>query len=65
MEGGRKMISLQERKLALIIQNQQLNRELENLKQQEYRESQLQTYKGRVVCMALIDLIESTNNSKG
>ena len=59
------MISLEERKLALIIQNQQLNRELENLKQQEYRESQLQTYKGRVACMALIDLIESTSNSKG
>ncbi len=57
------MISMQERKLALIIQSHQLEKELDNLKRQDYKESQLRTYRGRKAYFGLIDLIENLDNN--
>ena len=59
VEGGRKMLSMEERKLALFIQTNLLERELDNLKRKDYRESQLSTYTGRKAYIGLIDLVES------
>ncbi len=53
------MISAQERKLALIIQTHQLQEELDNLKREDYKESQLRTYTGRKAYVGLMDLVES------
>lgn len=59
VEGGRKMLSMEERKLALFIQTNLLKRGLDNLKRKDYRESQLSTYTGRKAYIGLIDLVES------
>ena len=57
------MISLEERKLALIIQTYQLKRELINLRREDYRESQLHTYTGRRTYLGLMDLVESLDSN--
>jgi len=58
------MISPGERKLALIIQTHQLKEELDNLKQEVYKESQLRTYTGRRAYLGLMDLIESLDSNR-
>ena len=60
--GHRETKSIGERKLALFIQTNLLKRELDNLKRQDYRESQLRTYTGRKAYVGLIDLVESFDN---
>ena len=56
------MISLEERKIALLIQANLIKRELENLKSPDYIEAKLDTYSGRNAyagLMALVDSLES------
>ena len=53
------MKSIEERKLALISQIQQLKAELDSLKQQDYREPQLGTDTGRMAYASPTDLVES------
>ncbi len=56
------MISIAERKIALLIQANLIRRELDNLKRQDHREAELNTYKGRTAytgLMALVDSLES------
>ena len=62
--GGRKMISIQERKLALFGQVCQIERLLDDLKRLDQKESQEKSYTGRKAYTGLIDLIESSD-SKG
>lgn len=57
------MISIEERKLALIIQSYQLENELDNLKRQDYKESQLRTYTGRRAYLGLVDLVENLDSN--
>ncbi len=64
VEGDGKMISKKERKLGLFIQTQQLVKELDKLRRQDYGELQLRTRAGRGVFVDSIDLIASFN-SKG
>jgi len=51
------MKNIQERKLALISQIHQLEREIDKLKQQDYRESQLRTCTclSEYVCLYVFD----------
>ncbi len=58
------MISMKERKLGLFIQTQQLMKELDKLRRQDYEELQLPTSTGRGEFVNLMDLITSFN-SKG
>ena len=58
------MINMKERKLGLFIQTQQLMKELDKLRRQDYEELQLPTRTGRGEFVNLIDLITSFN-SKG
>ena len=64
VEEGRKMISIQERKLALFSQVCQINRLLDDLKQLDQKESQEHSYTGRKAYVGLVDLIEGFD-SKG
>lgn len=57
------MISPEERKLAMVIQIQQLRRELDNLKRQGYRELQLDTYTARRAYAAFMDLVTNLNSN--
>ena len=57
------MISPEECKLALIIQTHQLKEELDNLKRQDYKESQLHTYTDRRVYLGFMDLIENLHSN--
>ena len=63
-KGGRKVISIQERKLALFSQVYQINRLLDDLKQLDRKESQENSYTGRKAYVGLVDLIEGLD-SKG
>ncbi len=58
------MISLEERKLALLIQTEQLKKQLDSLRQQGPEALQLSTYTGRKAYAGLMDLVESFD-SKG
>jgi len=58
------MINMKERKLGLFIQSQQLMKELDKLRRQDYEELQLRARAGRREFVNLIDLITSFN-SKG
>ncbi len=57
------MISLEERKLAMVIQTHRLNRALDNLKRQGYREPQFDTCAGRQAYAAFMDLITNFNSN--
>ncbi len=57
------MISLEERKLAMVIQTHRLKRALDNLKRQGYQEPQLDTYTGRQAYTAFMDLITNFNSN--
>ncbi len=56
------MISLNERKLTLFIQTQQLMKELEKLRRHDYEELQLRTITGLGEFVNLMDLITSFNS---
>ena len=59
------MITLKERKLGLFIQTQQIVKELEKLRRQDYKELQLSTSTGRGEFINRIDLITSFNGNGG
>ena len=63
-KGGRIMISIQERKLALFSQVCQIERLLDDLKRLDQKESQENSYTGRKAYAGLIDLAEGSD-SKG
>jgi len=56
------MINMKERKLGLFIQTQQLMKELDKLRRQDYEELQLRTSTGRGEFVNLMDLITSFNS---
>ena len=53
------MISMEERKLALLIRTEQLKRQLDSLRQQGFKALQLNTYTGRRAYTGLMDLVKS------
>ena len=56
------MISIEERKIALLIQANLVKRELDNLRSPDHIEAKLDTYSGRNAyagLMALVDSLES------
>ena len=60
------MISIEERKLALFIQTNSLKKELDNLKQCDYRESELNTCQEQRAHTEFTNLVISLNtDSKG
>ncbi len=59
------MISIQERKLALVTQLYQLKRELHDLQRQDYREAQSRTCADRSEYVSLTDLITMFNSMNG
>ncbi len=56
------MISLEERKLALLIQTEHLKRRLDSLRQQDYEGLQQRTYTDRRAYVDLVDLAESLDS---
>ena len=62
--GDGKMISMKERKLGLFIQTQQLMKELDKLRRQDYGELQLRTLAGRRAFVDSIDLIASSDSKR-
>ena len=58
------MISIEERKLALFIQTNLLKRELDNLRREDYKESQLRTYTGRNAYAGLMTLVANLDSKE-
>ncbi len=56
------MINMKERKIGLFIQTQQLMKELDKLRRQDYEELQLRTSTGYGEFANLMDLITSFNS---
>jgi hypothetical protein len=63
--GGRKMISLQERKLGLFVQSKQLVKEFDRLPWKDYEELQVYALTGQGEFVNLVDFMTSVNSKKG